>query len=80
MDRLLIVKSVLFIHIDDACNGLFFNRNLLGDTMTTVYKCDGLQVDICYMYRYFEVFGLSEEEQQELTEFYNKLLKERRYK
>ncbi len=37
------------------------------------YSKDGLQIDICYRYRYFEVFGLDDEDFERLTEFYGSM-------
>lgn len=34
------------------------------------YPDEGVTVDVCYSYGYFEVFGLTEEEQQELYVWY----------
>lgn len=53
--------------------GLFFTRNLVGDRMATIYNEDGITVDICYGYDYFEVFGLDKKEQEELTNYYDNL-------
>jgi len=41
--------------------------------MTCIYYEDGLQVDICYRYEYFEVFGLSDEEFEALKKYYNRI-------
>lgn len=41
--------------------------------MTTIYKDDELTIDICYDYSYFEVFGLSDTEFEELEDFYESL-------
>ena len=41
--------------------------------METIYDEDGLQVDICYHWAYFEVFGLSEAQFSDLKMFYRKL-------
>lgn len=64
------VKQVIkdFYNIADC--GLFFSRNLVGDQMYTIYNEDGIQIDICYYYSYFEVFGLSEDEQKTMKQFY----------
>lgn len=53
--------------------GLFKSRNLLGDPMHNIYNADGLKIDICFCYSYFEVFGLTDEEFKELEDYYNKL-------
>ena len=43
--------------------------------MQSLYDDGELQIDICYHYSYFEVFGLSYEEFRELELFYNELIK-----
>lgn len=52
--------------------GLYFTENIAGDPMETIkeYPDEGVTVDVCYSYDYFEVFGLTEEEQQELYVWY----------
>lgn len=55
--------------------GIFNSRNTVCDTMLNLYnKGDGLIVDVCPMYGYFEVFGLSEDEFDELVDYYNSLV------
>jgi hypothetical protein len=51
--------------IDDEIQ-TFFTRNLCGDPMSEVYNKDGVKIDVCYAYEYIEVFGLEDEEQEEL--------------
>ena len=58
--------------------GLFNTRNLVGDLMETIYDEDGLTIDICYEWSYFEVFGLTMEEFEELSIFYG-VLKRKKY-
>ena len=41
---------------------MFDTRNILGDTLTNIYDKDGICVDYCYGYEYIEIFGLTEEE------------------
>lgn len=53
--------------------GLFKYRNVLGDPMHNIYNADGLKIDICFCYSYFEVFGLTDEEFKELEDYYVKL-------
>lgn len=44
-------------------NCQFFNsRNIVGDEMETIYEKDGITIDICYDWGYFEVFGMTNEE------------------
>jgi hypothetical protein len=66
-------KVVIAEHYREADCGIFSSRNVVGDTMSTIYNEDGLTIDICYKYSYFEVFGLSDEDFAELKGFYNSL-------
>ena len=59
-------------YIKGVC-GIFNTRNVVGDTMATIYDDGELQIDICYGWSYFEVFGLSKEEFNELYIFYESL-------
>lgn len=43
-------------------------RNIAGDSMSTIYEEDGITVDFCYNYDYLEIFGLSDEEYQSLSD------------
>jgi hypothetical protein len=72
-DKLEIAKKVIKENYKDADCGIFDCRNLVGDSMTTIYDEDGLQIDICYWYSYFEVFGLTDKEFEELEKYYDGL-------
>lgn len=67
------LKEIIKEYRKDAECGIFFTRNIVGDPMETIYIDDKYQIDICYGYAYFEVFGLDEKEEKELKEYYNKL-------
>lgn len=43
---------------------MFDTRNIVGDTMTTIYYDvdDDIQVDYCFDYQYIEIFGLTDED------------------
>lgn len=73
MDKNKVDKAaeVIMQHIDKACFGIFDTRNVMRDDMTTLYNEDGLTVDICYDWEYFEVFGLTCEEFAALAHKYN---------
>lgn len=73
-ERVEIVKKIIKENIDDARCGVFDTRNILGDIMYELYNKDGLKVDICYDYSYFEVFGLNDKELCEVFDFYNGLI------
>lgn len=51
--------------------GLFNTRNVAGDNMTTIYEDGEFRIDICYHWSYFEVFGLSVSEFDELLAYYD---------
>lgn len=74
MSKLEIAKKIIKENIKDAKYGIFFNRNTANDVMINIYAKDGVYIDICYDYNYFEVFGLTEEEFNELEDYYLELL------
>jgi len=76
MTKLEIAKQIIKQHFNSADCGLFSTLNLVGDPMTTIYSKDGLQIDICYYYAYFEVFGLDDEDFKQLYRFYESMQKE----
>ncbi len=41
--------------------------------METIYKGEGLTIDICYRYSYLEVFGLNNADFEKLERYYNSL-------
>lgn len=67
------VKNVIRDNYINAMHGLFFTPNWIGDPMSILLEEDGVIIEICYKYEYFEVFGLTEEEENELLTFYNSL-------
>lgn len=54
--------------------GIFNSHNTIGDTMKKIYVSEGLTIDVCYEYSYFEVFGLSDAEFEELERYYDSLV------
>ena len=70
LTKLDIAKIIISERISSADLGIFNSRNIFGDPMTTIYRGNHLTIDICYPYAYFEVFGLSEKEFEELVDFY----------
>ena len=76
MNKLDIAKKIIKENYKDADCGIFDSRNIVGDPMVTIYEYYDLIIDICYQYAYFEVFGLSDDEFNELEKFYNTLDKE----
>ena len=73
MNKLDIAKKIIKENYKNADCGIFDTRNIVGDSMTTIYRGNELTIDICYDYAYFEVFGLSDDEFNELERFYNEL-------
>lgn len=67
------VKKVIKDNYDDADCGIFFTRNLVGDLMGNIYKNGDVEIDICYHWSYFEVFGLTEDEEEVIEEYYEEL-------
>ena len=49
----------------------FNTRNIIGDSMTTIYDSDGITVDFCYHYSYLEIFGLTDEQYKSLSDILN---------
>ncbi len=73
MNNLEKAKSVIKEYYKAGDCGIFNSCNLVGDSMATVYHDDDLWIDICYDYSYFEVFGLSDNEFEDLVKFYKML-------
>ena len=73
MDKLEIAKRIIKENIEDARCGIFNTRNIVGDTMETLYDSDDLTIDICYFWMYFEVFGLTLKQFEILERYYNSL-------
>ena len=69
-NNLEIAKKIIKENFEEYDCGIFNTRNIVGDFMETLYNKDGLQIDICEGYAYFEVFGLSEKEFEELEKYY----------
>lgn len=73
MSRLETAKKIIGEHMDTFSLGIFDTRNILGDFMRTIFDEDGLTIDVCDDWCYFEVFGLTDEEFLELKKFYESL-------
>lgn len=72
-NNLEIAKRIIKKHFNEAHSGIFNCRNFFGDPVGTLYDKDGLKIDICHYYGYFEVFGLSNDEFNELEKYYENL-------
>lgn len=46
----------------------FNTRNIIGDPMCTIYDEDGITVDMCYEWSYIEIFGLTQQQFEDLLE------------
>lgn len=73
MTKLEIAKKIIKENYKSAECGLFNGSSCLSDPTLTIYDENGLTIDICYYYEYFEVFGLSDNEFEELSTYYGKL-------
>ena len=71
--KLDIAKRIIKDNYKSATCGLFDCRGTGADKMYTLYSEDGLEVDICYYWEYFEVFGLSKEDFAKLESYYDSL-------
>lgn len=78
MNKLEKAKEIIRENLNNAECGIYDTRNIAGDMMDTLYDDGELQIDICYDYCYFEVFGLSYEEFNQLEEYYEALLQEQK--
>ena len=56
--------------VEENNNQWFNTRNMCGDPMETLYSEDGVTLDYCASYGYFEVFGLTGEEFIQLKALY----------
>lgn len=67
------VKSLIKKYYVDGDGNLFNSRNAFEDLMCNIFRGEFFTLDICFDYHCFEVFGTTEEEFQELKNFYNNL-------
>ena len=73
MTKLEIAKKIIKENINFGRLGLFNCRSMFPDPMDNLYNEDGLTIDICYSYEYFEVFGLTSKEFVKLKWYYDQL-------
>lgn len=64
-NRLIKLKKFLKEAFEDSIQS-FTTKNIVGDSMVTIYNKDEIQVDYAPRYEYIEIFGLTDEEYQEL--------------
>lgn len=74
-DKLNIAKEIIKNNIDDAKCGIFDCNGTDDAPVFTLYEENGLRIDVCYYYSYFEVFGLTDKEFDELEKYYERLRK-----
>lgn len=63
--RLIKLKKFLKEEFEEGIQS-FTTKNIAGDYMETIYDKDEIQVDYAPGYGYIEIFGLTDEEYQEL--------------
>lgn len=73
MSKLEIAKSVVLQFKDDAPCGIYCTRNCMGDIMTEIHRSAGLKIDFCKKFEYLEVFGLTDDEFEELRNYYDRI-------
>lgn len=68
------IKDLIAFLKDKYPNGvqMFNTRNIVGDLMYTIYDENGITVDENYEYSYIEIFGLTENEFDEINKEINK--------
>lgn len=64
------IKKLRDFIVNSGYKGMqtFNTRNIVGDSMTTIYDSDGITVDFCYHYGYLEIFGLTDEQYKSLSD------------
>ena len=73
-DEIVNLKKIIKLFYNPEFKGVLYNlRNVVWDKMTNIYKSKNMQLDICYEYDYFEVFGLTDEEFKDLQNYYSNL-------
>ena len=72
------VKELIKENIEYGSCGLFNCGNWIGDSVETLFKGSFLILKQCYGYCYFEVFGTTENEFDELMKWYEDLVKQSR--
>lgn len=67
------VKQIIKnLYLQASC-GIFKTRNWCGDLTVNIFSGKYYEVDICYQWEYFEVFGTTDEEWDELERLYEEL-------
>ncbi len=71
------IRNLIKENYKDADCGLFNTRNFVNDNMSTIFTGKYFTLDICYYWSYFEVFGTTEQEFDELKKIYKNLQKKK---
>jgi hypothetical protein len=74
MNKLRKAKEIIRKNIECGDCGLFNHHNIIYDPTHNIYDKNGLIINVCYEYSYFEVIGLSDEEFGKLEDYYNNLI------
>lgn len=77
MTKLEKAKEVIKNNYENGNCGIYNSHGIYEDEMITIYNEDGLTIDICYEWKYFEVFGLLQDDFEQLKEYYYKVLGEK---
>lgn len=68
------IAQIIKKNFNIAPFGCFFTRNVINDEMKTLYIKDGqYAIDVCLSWGYFEIFGLTDDEQVAITKYYKRL-------
>lgn len=67
------VKQTIKNLYPQASCGIFNTCNWCGDLTTNIFSSEHFKVDICYECKYFEVFGTTDKEWDELKRLYEEL-------
>lgn len=67
------VKELIKKYYKYSKYGIYNTRNIVGDPMKTLYIGKYFKLEICYEYGYFEIFGTTNEEFEELEGYYASL-------
>ena len=74
MTKLEKAKQIIKENLEEATCGIFDSKNIIGDHMVNIYSSEELIIDICYSWGYFEIFGLSRLEFENLESYYDQLV------
>ena len=72
-------KKVIKDNFNSGSLGIFNSRNIAGDMLVPIYEGNGVRIEICPYYEYFEVFGLTCEEFEKVKEYYDHLGEHKKY-